>query len=458
MTEAATTEAVLAHRWKILGVVCLVQFMLMVDDTVVNVALPSIQSDLGFAPASLPWVVNAYILAFGGLLVAAGRVGDRVGLVRTFVAGTAVFALASLACGVAQEPWQLVAARFAQGVGSALVSPTVLGLITVVFRDPAERGRAFGIWGGVAVTGGLSGVVLGGLITGLLEWRWVFYINLPVAALALVLLPSLTRGVAAGGRDVRVGLAGAVLLTGAVASTVYGLLGFAEAHSLVRSLGFLGLAVVLFGAFVVSEKRGSTPLVPAGLLSSGVRVAALVAGVLATGALFGVFFTLTLQLQRTLGFGPVLAGLAYVPFAVGSFVSIRVGARVAARVAPQRLLLAACLVVAGGGLLLAGGVVVGSYWALVPGLVVFGFGISTVLPVTAQLAVAGVAPENAGVAGGMVTSAQQLGGAVGLAVAGVLLGAAGESHSAALVGAVVLAGVGAVVSLWGRPSAGASGS
>lgn len=456
MTEAATTGAVLAHRWKILGVVCLVQFMLMVDDTVVNVALPSIQSDLGFTPASLPWVVNAYILAFGGLLVAAGRVGDRVGLVRTFVAGTAVFALASLVCGVAQEPWQLVVARFVQGIGSALVSPTVLGLITVVFRDPGERGRAFGIWGGVAVTGGLSGVVLGGLITGLLEWRWVFYINLPVAAVALALLPLLTRGVAVGGRDVRIGLTGAVLLTGAVAATVYGLLGFAEVHSLVRSVGFLVLAAVLFGAFVLSEKRGRVPLVPAGLLASGVRVAALVAGVLATGALFGVFFTLTLQLQRTLGLGPVLAGLAYVPFAVGSFVSIKIGARLGQRVAPQRLLLLATLVVAGGGLLLAGGVLVGGYWALVPGLVVFGFGISTVLPVTAQLAVAGVAPENAGVAGGLVTSAQQLGGAVGLAVAGVLLGAAGEQHAAALTGAVVLAVLAAGASLRTRVREGAS--
>nr|AGS49603.1 FIG00817825: hypothetical protein [uncultured bacterium esnapd11] len=446
MAEAATTEAVLAHRWKILGVVCLVQFMLMVDDTVVNVALPSIQSSLGFTPAALPWVVNAYVLAFGGLLVAAGRIGDRVGLVRTFVAGTALFAVASLACGVAQEPWQLVAARFVQGVGSALTSPTVLGLITVVFRDPGERGRAFGIWGGVAVTGGLSGVVLGGLITGLLEWRWVFFINLPVAAVALVLLPLLTRGVAVGGRSVRIGLAGPVLLTGAVAAAVYGLLGFAEGHSL-RALGFLGLALVLFGLFVLTEKRGSAPLVPAGLLSSPVRVAALVSGVLATGALFGVFFTLTLQLQRSLGFGPVLAGLAYVPFAVGSFVSIRAGASLGQRFGPPRLLLLATLVVAGGGLLLAGGVVLGSYWALLPGLIVFGFGISTVLPVTAQLAVAGVPPENAGVAGGLVTSAQQLGGAVGLAVGGVLLGAAGDRHSLALGGAVVLALVGAVAAL-----------
>ncbi|GGU32421.1 MFS transporter [Lentzea flava] len=448
MTEATTTNsAVLAHRWKILGVVCLVQFMLMVDDTVVNVALPSIQSDLGFTPATLPWIVNAYILAFGGLLVAAGRIGDRIGLVRTFVAGTALFAVASLACGVAQEPWQLVAARFVQGIGSALTSPTVLGLITVVFRDPAERGRAFGIWGGVAVTGGLSGVVLGGLITGLLEWRWVFYINLPVAAVALVLLPLLTKGVATAGRDVRIGLTGAVLLTGAVAATVYGLLGLAEAHSLARTAGFLGLAAVLFALFVVSEKKSTTPLVPAGLLSSRVRVAALVAGVLATGALFGVFFTLTLQLQRTLGFGPVLAGLAYVPFALGSFTSIKTAAKLAQRIAPQRLLLLATLVVALGGLLLAGGVLLGGYWALLPGLVVFGFGISTVLPVTAQLAVAGVAPENAGVAGGLVTSAQQLGGAVGLAVAGVLLGAAGDRHATALVGAVVLAGIAAVASL-----------
>ncbi|MEU0880595.1 MFS transporter [Lentzea sp. NPDC005914] len=449
MTEAATTSAVLAHRWKILGVVCLVQFMLMVDDTVVNVALPSIQSDLGFAPASLPWVVNAYILAFGGLLVAAGRVGDRVGLVRTFVAGTAVFALASLVCGVAQEPWQLVAARFVQGIGSALVSPTVLGLITVVFRDPGERGRAFGIWGGVAVTGGLSGVVLGGLITGLLEWRWVFFINLPVAGVALVLLPVLARGVAAGRRSVRIGLVGPVLLTGAVAATVYGLLGFADG-AVGRSVGFLGLAAVLFVGFFVSEKRGSVPLVPAGLLGSGARVAALVAGVLATGALFGTFFTLTLQLQRSLGFGPVLAGLAYMPFAVGSFVSIKVGAALGARVLPQRLLLLGLVVVAVGGLLLVWGVVVGSYLALVPGLVVFGFGISSVLPVTAQLAVAGVGAGDAGVAGGLVTSAQQLGGAVGLAVAGVLLGGGGERHSAALVGAVVLAVVGAGVSLRAR--------
>ncbi|GGQ76266.1 MFS transporter [Couchioplanes azureus] len=440
MTKPVTTApAVAAHRWRLLAVVCLVQFMLMVDDTVVNVALPSIQEGLGFAPAGLPWVVNAYILAFGGLLVVAGRIGDRVGLVRTFVAGTAVFALASLACGLAQEPWQLVTARFAQGTGAALVSPTVLGLIALSFTDAAERARAFAVWGTVAVTGGLSGVVLGGIITGTLSWPWVFLVNLPVAAAALVLLPLFARGVAGGRREVRVGARGAVLLTGAVGALAYGLLSLHSGDGVVRLLVALAVAAVLAAGFVLGERAGSVRLIPPGLLADRSRVVALAMGVLATGALFGVFFTLTLQLQRTLGLSPVLAGLAYLPFAAGSFAALRLMPGLAGRMPPGRLLAAAFAVVLAGALLLAGGVAVGGYPALLPGLVVFGFGMSAVLPATAQAAVAGVAPEEAGVSSGLVTSAQQLGGALGLAFAGVLLGAAGDRHLAAIGGAAVLA-------------------
>jgi MFS family permease len=446
MTETlgAAAQRATAHRWKILAVVCLVQFMLMVDDTVVNVALPSIQDALGFTPAQLPWVVNAYILAFGGLLVAAGRLGDRLGLLRTFTVGTALFALASLACGLAHAPWQLIAARFVQGIGAALTSPTVLGLITTVFTEPAERGKAFGTWGAVAITGGLSGVILSGLITGLLSWQWVFFVNLPIAAAALVLLPLYARGVAAGRRSTKIGLLGAVLLTLAVAATVYALLDL--------RFWLLAVAAVLFGGFVLSERRGASPLIPAGLLAARPRVFALTAGILATGALFGTFFTLTLQLQHTLGFGALLAGLAYIPFAAGSFASIRLGPKLGSHFAPQRLLQLALAVVAVGALLLAGGVVVGGYPALLPGLVVFAFGIGLVLPGTASLAVAGVSPENAGVAGGLVTSAQQLGGAVGLAVASILLGPAGDHHAASLVAAAVLAGGAFLAAFGARPA------
>lgn len=427
------------RHWQILAIVCLVQFMLIVDDTVVNVALPSIQRELGFAPSALPWVVNAYVLAFGGLLVTASRVADRLGLVRTFVIGTALFALASLACGLAQAPWHLVAARFAQGIGAALTSPTVLGLIAVSFTAPKEHAKAVRLWGLIAICGGLSGVVLGGLITGLLSWRWIFFVNLPIAAIALLSLPVLARGIAPGQHKTRIEITGAVTITGAVAVTIYGLLDLADGYSGLRSAGFFALAALLFASFAIHERHGVSPLIPQVLLADRVRIMALVAGMLATGVLFIIFFTLTLELQNTLGLGPIKAGLGYIPFAVASLASICAAGMLGQRFVPTQLLVLGLFIIVVGTLLLTGGVGSGSYTALLPGLVVFGFGISLVLPVTAQLATSGMGPTHAGIAGGLVTSAQQLGGAVGLAFAGILLGAEGERHGLALIGGAVLA-------------------
>lgn len=220
---AAPTPAAPGRRQAALVVLCFVQFMLVLDDTVVNVALPSIRSDLGFSTTDLTWVANAYFLAFGGLLLLFGRLGDLIGRRRVFLWGVILFGAASLLCGLAQEPWQLVAGRFAQGAGAAMASPAALALITLLFPGRKERAKALGIWGAIAGLGGTTGVVISGALTGLASWRWIFLINLPVAVLALVLLPRLV-GESRTDRPTRLDVPGALLGTGAVVSLVYALL------------------------------------------------------------------------------------------------------------------------------------------------------------------------------------------------------------------------------------------
>nr|WP_199725741.1 MFS transporter [Nocardiopsis sp. Huas11] len=262
MTSASPPTAVTGRRRLALILLCFVQFMLVLDDTVVSVALPSVQDDLGFSTAGLAWVVNAYFLAFGGLLLLFGRVADLLGRRRVYLGGVALFGAASLACGLAQEPWQLVAGRFAQGAGAAMAAPAALSLITLLFPGTGERARALGIWGGVAGLGGTMGVVISGVLTDLASWRWIFLINLPVAVLALVLLPYVVAESRAT-RRTRLDVPGAVLGTGAVVSLVYGFLQAAESGwGSVACAGPLLLAAVLAVAFLAVESRTAEPLVP----------------------------------------------------------------------------------------------------------------------------------------------------------------------------------------------------
>ncbi len=449
MTQQQTEiRPVTSRRWAVLAVLCVVQFMLTVDDNVVNVALPSIQHDLSSTSTDLAWVVNAYVLAYGGLLILGGKFGDRYGMVRNFTIGTALFALASLACGLAQAPWQLILARFVQGCGAALVTPTVLGFIMLTFTEDRERAKALSAWGTTAIVGSLSGVIISGLITDLGSWRGVFFINLPVAVFAVIMLPYLTKGVQPAKRDVSVDPAGALLLVVGLGALVYGLLSVHGGGGGVR-LAILGaLAVVLLGGLTVQQRRSDSPLVPRGVFESRTRIAALVCGILIFAATFPAFFTLTLLMQNGLGYDALHGGLAYVPVCVVSIMGVRAGGWVMARVGGGPVLIVTCVGCAvGGGLLSLMGHTGTGYLGLLPGMLVFFANLGAAIPAAADVALKGVAPEASGIASAMVSTTHQLGGALGLAMSAALLGASGTAYSFALAAVGVLSLLAAMVAV-----------
>jgi EmrB/QacA subfamily drug resistance transporter len=406
-----------ARRRSALVVLCFVQFMLVLDDTVVSVALPSIRDDLGFSDTSLAWVVNAYFLAFGGLLLLFGRAADLWGRRRAFLVGVALFGAASLLCGLAQEPWQLVAGRFIQGAGSALASPAALSLITLLFPGDEERARALGVWGGIAGLGGTAGLVISGALTGLTSWRWIFLINLPVAAVALVVLPRLVAESRSPGRA-RLDVAGAVLGTGAVLALVYGLLEAGESGWGSASVaGSLILAVVLGGVFFVVESRTAEPLVPLTFLAFRPRAVANTATLLFSAAFYAMAFLLMIHLQTVVGYSPLEAGVAYLPYGAGILAGMWLSARAVTRIGARPLLVVSFLISA-AGLLLLSGLAPGDGYALgvLPGMLVTSVGCGLSLPALTGAAVTGTTEENAGLGAAIFSSVQQIGGAVGLAI------------------------------------------
>ncbi|MFI6378304.1 MFS transporter [Streptomyces sp. NPDC050658] len=391
--------------------------MLVLDDTVVSVALPSVRDDLGFGVAGLAWVSNAYFLAFGGLLLLSGRAADLLGRRRVFLCGVALFGLASLGCAVAQEPWQLVAGRFVQGAGAALASPAALALITLLYPGPEERAKALGLWGGIAGLGGSAGLVISGALTGLASWRWIFLINLPVALVTLVLMPRLV-GESRAPRRTRLDVPGALLGTGALLALVYGLLRSGESGwgqpATVRPLL---LAVVLAAAFVVVERRTAEPLVPPAFLSFRVRAVANGASLLFSAAFFAMAFLLMLHLQTVLGYGPLAAGLAYLPFGGGILTGMWLSSRAVIGLGLRTTLVAGFAVSAAGLLLLSGVVPDDGYVSgVLPGLVVTSLGCGLSHPALAIAAVTGTTEDDAGLGSAVLSAVQQVGGAVGLAV------------------------------------------
>jgi EmrB/QacA subfamily drug resistance transporter len=402
-----------AQRRSTLVVLCFVQFMLVLDDTVVSVALPSIRDDLGFGATGLAWVVNAYFLAFGGLLLLFGRAADLWGRRRAFLVGVALFGAASLLCGLAQEPWQLVAGRFAQGAGSA----AALSLITLLFPGDAERARALGIWGGIAGLGGTAGLVISGALTGLTSWRWIFLINLPVAAVALVLLPRLVAESRATART-RLDVPGAVLGTGAVLALVYGLLEAGESGwGSMPVAGSLILAVVLGGTFFVVESRTAEPLVPLAFLAFRPRAVANTATLLFSAAFYAMAFLLMIHLQTVVGYSPLEAGVAYLPYGGGILAGMWLSTRAVTKFGARTLLVVSFLISA-AGLLLLSGVAPGDGYTMgvLPGMLVTSIGCGLSLPALTGVAVTGTTEENAGLGAAIFSSVQQIGGAVGLAV------------------------------------------
>ena len=421
-------------------VLCLVQFMLVLDDTVVNVALPSIRDDLGFSASGLPWVVNAYFLAFGGLLLLCGRMADLLGRRRVFLMGVALFGVASLACGLAQEPWQLVIGRFVQGTGSAMAGPAAMSMITLLYPRTEERTRALGVWGGIAALGGTSGLVISGALTDLVTWRWIFLINLPVVAVALALLPGLVPESRAPGRR-SLDVPGAVLVTGAAVSLVYGLLRAGETGwSDPIAIGAVALSAALTVAFLVTESRAAAPLVPRSFLASRTRAVANGATLLFSMAMYAMSFLLMIQVQTALGYSPLLAGIAYLPYGGGILAGMWSSSRISLRIGTRWALLLAFLVNIAGLLLLSGVASGDSYAAhVLPGMLILSVGNGLSLPVMAVAAVDGTTEEDAGLGSALFTSVQQIGGAVGVAALAVM------GYSGGLTAGAVCVALGAVL-------------
>jgi len=432
------------RRWLALYVLCLGDLMIVLDTTIVNVALPSIRTDLGFTETSLAWVVNAYLLTFGGFLLLGGRLGDLYGHRRLFLGGVSLFTIASVACGLSTSEGPLIAARAVQGVGGAVVSAVALSLIMGLFTEPAERAKAMGVFGFVIAGGGSLGVLLGGILTDALSWHWIFLVNVPIGiavfALSLRLVPGSRGSVPSGGLDV----AGAVTVTAALMLAVYAIVNGNQAGwGSLQTLGLLALAASLLAIFLWIESRVDAPLMPLRLFRLRNVATANVVGVLWAAAMFAWFFLSALYLQLVLGYSPLKVGLAFLPanIIMGLF-SLGLSARLVMRFG-FRIPLAAGLTIAAAGLALFARVPVdGSFVVdVLPPMLLLAVGAGLAFNPVLLAAMSDVAPEESGLASGVVNTAFMMGGAVGLAALASLaasrtstLRASGESELQALVG------------------------
>ena len=406
-------------RWFALYVLCLGTLMIVLDVTIVNVALPSIKNDLGFSQDSLAWVVNAYLLTYGGFLLLAGRLGDLFGQRRLFLFGIAFFTVASLACGLSNSQGFLVAARAVQGIGGAVVSAVSFGLVMNLFTEPAERAKAMGVAGFVASGGGSIGVLLGGVLTGSLNWHWIFLVNLPIGVivflLSLRLLPP-TPGHVAGGR---LDVAGALTVTASLMLAVYAIVnGNKSGWGSAQTLGLLAGAIVLMAGFILLESRVSAPLMPLKLFRSRNLSTANGIAVLWAAAMFAWFFLSALYLQLVLGYSPLQVGLAFLPAnLIMGGLSIGVSAMLVMRFGIKKPLAVGLLVASVGLLLFARAPVDGSYFAnVLPSMVLLGFGGGIAFNPVLLAAMSDVGPTESGLASGIVNTAFMMGGALGLAV------------------------------------------
>ncbi len=421
------------RRWLALIVLCLGDLMIVLDTTIVNVALPSIRTDLAFTETSLGWGVNASILTFGGFLLLGGRLGDLFGQRRIFLVGIVVFTLASLGCGLATTQGLLIAARAVQGLGGAIVSAVAMALNVNLFTEPAERAKAMGIFGVVMAGGGSIGVLLGGVLTAAFNWHWIFLVNLPIGgavfALCLWLLPAM-RGSAAGAK---LDIAGAVTVTVSLMLAVYGIVNGNEAgwRSL-QTLGLIGAALALFALFLVMETKVPAPLMPLGLFRLRNLATANAVGVLWAAAMFAWFFISALYLQLVLSYSPLEVGLSFLPanLIMAAF-SLGLSARIVMRFG-LRLPVACGMALAAVGLFLfALAPVGGNFWLhVLPGMLLLGLGCGMALNPVLLAAMGDVAPSEAGLASGVANTAFMMGGALGLAVLASLAAARSEGLAA----------------------------
>ena len=445
MTAAETDR----RRWLALYVLCAGVLMIVLDATIVNVALPSIQEDLDFSQANLAWVVNAYLIAFGGLLLLAGRIGDLIGHRRIFLIGLAVFTAASLLCAVAQSQEVLIAARFIQGAGGAFASAVTLGMIVTMFPEPREQAKAIGVYGFVASAGGTIGLLAGGVLTDLINWHWIFFVNIPIGIATMVLAQRLVEGHEGIGLREGADIPGAVLVTSGLMLGVYTILQVhEEGWTSAQTLGLGALALALIAAFVVRQGRIETPLMPLRLFRSrNVSGANLVLGLTVVG-MFGLFFLGALYLQLVLGYDPLEVGLAFLPATlIMGTLSLGFTDKINMRFGPRRVLIPTLLFLVAGLLLFARAPVDGEYFRDVfPVMILLGLGAGLSFPALMMLAMSGATPSDAGLASGLINTTAQVGGAIGLAVLATLatsrtdeLLADGESTAAALTSGYHLA-------------------
>ena len=442
MTEGVGTDR--RRRWLALIVLCLGDLMIVLDTTIVNVALPSIRTNLGFSQTSLAWVVNAYLLTFGGFLLLGGRLGDLFGHRRMFLAGVGLFTFASIACGVSTTKGMLIGARAVQGVGGAVVSAVALSLIMGLFAEPADRAKAMGVFGFVMAGGGSIGVLLGGVLTDLLNWHWIFLVNVPIG----VAVYFLTLRIVPGGRGAtgsgRLDIAGAVTVTASLMLAVYAIVNGNQAGwGSAQTIGLLAAAALLLAVFLVIESRVESPLMPLRLFRLRNVATANVVGVLWAAAMFAWFFLSALYLQQVLGYSPLEVGLAFLPanIIMGLF-SLGLSAKIVMRYG-FRIPLALGLVIAAVGLLLFARAPVGGQFTVdvLPSMVLLAIGAGMAFNPVLLAAMSDVAPQESGLASGVVNTAFMMGGAVGLAALASLaasrtdsLEASGQEQLAALVG------------------------
>jgi len=441
MSNAQASES---NRWIALYVLCAGVLMIVLDATVVNVALPSIKEDLDFTQNNLAWVVNAYLIAFGGLLLLSGRIGDLIGHRRVFLAGLGIFTGASLLCAVAQTQEMLIAARFVQGAGGALASAVTLGMIVTMFPEPREQAKAIGVYGFVASAGGSIGLLAGGVLTDLINWHWIFFVNVPIGLLTALLTVRLVESRPGIGISEGADVPGALLVTGGLMLAVYTILGVEEhGWTSAQTLTLAAVSIALVAAFVLRQARIPKPLMPLRLFHSrNVSGANVVMALLVVG-MFGLFFLGALYLQLVLGYEPLEVGLAFLPGSLlMGVLSLGFTDKLNMRFGPRNVLIAGLGMLLVAMLLFARAPVDGNYLVDVfPTMIIFGAGAGVAFPALMMLAMSGATPSDAGLASGLVNTTGQVGGAIGLALLATIstertqaLLEDGESTASALTG------------------------
>jgi EmrB/QacA subfamily drug resistance transporter len=465
MTTAAEYRE---KRWTALALLCMAQFVVVLDASIVNVALPSIGEGLNFSQENLAWVVNAYILTFGGFLLLGGRMADLLGRRRVFMSGLALVAVASLAAGFAATEGQLIAARAAQGLGAAIISPSALSIVTTLFTDGAERNKALGVWGAVAGSGGAAGVLLGGILTDGLGWEWVLWVNVPVAIVVAALTPRLIPESRSESQTRHFDAAGAVTVTAGLSVLVYALVDAVDAGwGSVQTIGLLALSAALIASFVAIELRSKAPLMPFRIFRLRTLTGANVVGLLVGASLFSAFFFISLYMQQVLGYSAIEAGLSYLPLTAAIMASAGIGSGLVTRIGFKPVLATGMLFISVGLLWFSQVSVGGGFTTDILGPSLFmavGLGFAFVTSTIA--AVSGVEERESGLASGLINTSQQIGGALGLAVLATLANsrtdevmasgggdpsqltnALTEGFQAAFIGGAVIAALGFVLTL-----------